>query len=559
MVGYKTIESGPADPSGSPTTTWRDPAGPNRPENELIGQQYIGDNAADNYPLKVSAAEGRNRVWRYSSLADLAAGTSATVGTAIVGWEWDARASNGREPAGVQTLASSPVTGNLVQGAGGAYSFGSATQTSTIYRAASGAQVFSTGTNNWWRGLSHNVHGQGEPNARIQQATANVLSDMGARPTSIAGGLQLDALGAPQVTSTSPAAGASAVALDAPVKATFDRELDPGTVGAGDLTVTGPDGAVSGAVSLDNATKSVVFRADDPLEPNSAYTATLGTAIKSWHGDAPAAPLTWTFTAGPGVPPKVLTTTPAADATGVFTDATIRARTDRKLDPATVTSSSFTVRPASGGSPVAAQASYDAATRTARLTPDARLAPSTRYTAEVGTGVQASDGLALADPVSWSFTTGTNLQVASRFPAADANGISDLTAVRIGFSRAVDASTVNSGSVRLAGPGGTPVAASVSFDPASSTAALVPSSGLLLSTTYTVTVGSDIRAARRRARRRRVVELHHRRDVAPRPAGHQPAARHGRHGRLQRRRRQGGLRPLARRDERHPAELHADP
>ncbi|MDP9294794.1 MAG: hypothetical protein M3O90_10300, partial [Actinomycetota bacterium] len=54
MVGYKTIESGPVDPSGIATTTWRDPAGPNRPENELIGQQYVGDNAAENYPLKVS-------------------------------------------------------------------------------------------------------------------------------------------------------------------------------------------------------------------------------------------------------------------------------------------------------------------------------------------------------------------------------------------------------------------------------------------------------------------------------------------------------------------------
>ena len=33
MVAYKTIESGPADPSGVSTSTWRDPAGPNQPEN----------------------------------------------------------------------------------------------------------------------------------------------------------------------------------------------------------------------------------------------------------------------------------------------------------------------------------------------------------------------------------------------------------------------------------------------------------------------------------------------------------------------------------------------
>ena len=118
MVGYKTIESGPADPSGFSTTTWRDPAGPNQPENALIGQMYIGENLADDFPLRVSAAEGKNRIWRYTPLADLAAGATAAIGSALVGWEWDARFDNGLEPAGVQTLATSAVAGNLIQNNG---------------------------------------------------------------------------------------------------------------------------------------------------------------------------------------------------------------------------------------------------------------------------------------------------------------------------------------------------------------------------------------------------------------------------------------------------------
>ena len=114
MIAYKTVESGPEDPSGTSTSTWRDPAGPNRPENELIGQMYVGDNANTFFPLRVSAEQGQSRVWRHTSLASLPAGTSANVGTDLVGWEWDARVDNGAEPPGVTAVAASPVNGGLV-------------------------------------------------------------------------------------------------------------------------------------------------------------------------------------------------------------------------------------------------------------------------------------------------------------------------------------------------------------------------------------------------------------------------------------------------------------
>lgn len=58
QVCYKTTESGAADPV-TPTTTWRDPAGANQPENGLLGQMYIGDNGSIFFPLVVSAAQGR--------------------------------------------------------------------------------------------------------------------------------------------------------------------------------------------------------------------------------------------------------------------------------------------------------------------------------------------------------------------------------------------------------------------------------------------------------------------------------------------------------------------
>ena len=495
VVGYKTIESGPADPSGIPTTTWRDPAGPNRPENELIGQMYVGENLGKDFPMRVSAAEGRNRFWRYTPLNDLDAGTFEQFGTALLGWEWDARVDNGREPPGVQTLASTPVDGQLIQDNGRFQSPGTTTVNSTLYRAASGALVFSSGTNNWWRGLALNVHGAGEPNVRVQQATMNVLADMGVRPTTPASGLTVDPVGPPAVTSTTPANGAGSVVPTSALTATFDRELDPTTVDDSDMTVTAFDGTVvSGTVTLDNATRTLTWRATDALEAFTSYTARVTTGVKSWHGDAASAHQ-WTFSTGPGTPPIVVARTPATGAGAVPTDAPVTARFDRKLNPASVTASTFSLRPTAGGAAVAAGLSYDTATRTARLQPSARLSQSTSYTTELTTGILATDGTAMSAGVSWSFTTGVNLQVSERYPAPLASGLSPAVAVRATFSRAADPATVTTDTVRLTGPGGTPVPATVSYEPATRTARLVPTSPLSLLATYTVTVSGDVHAA----------------------------------------------------------------
>ena len=140
---------------------------------------YVGDNSSAFFPLNVNAAQGSDRVFRYTSLQGQSVGSSATVGTSIVGWEWDARVANGSEPSGVKTLASSPVSGNIIQSNGTSYLSGPATSNAAKYTASSGALVFSTGTNQWARELALNGDGAGEPDARIQQVTTNVLCGHG--------------------------------------------------------------------------------------------------------------------------------------------------------------------------------------------------------------------------------------------------------------------------------------------------------------------------------------------------------------------------------------------
>jgi len=182
QVTYKSTQSGGADPSGIPTGTWRDPAGINQPENGLSGVMYVGDRDYVGFPLVVSAAQGADRIWRSTGLDRQAPGSSTRIGSNLVGWEWDARVANGAEPPGTTTLAASPVSGNLVQNFGQSVTPGSTVSTMVKYRAASGATVVTTGTSWWNRGLARNPSNEGEPDRRIQQATTNILADMGALP-----------------------------------------------------------------------------------------------------------------------------------------------------------------------------------------------------------------------------------------------------------------------------------------------------------------------------------------------------------------------------------------
>jgi hypothetical protein len=104
----------------------------------------------------------------------------------------------------------------------------------------------------------------------------------------------------PTVVSTSPAAGASGVAVGVAPRATFSEAVQPASVS---FTLTGPSGAVAGAVSYDSANNASVFTPSSPLAGSTSYTATVSGA-KDTAGNTMTSPTTWTFTTG--VPPLPL-------------------------------------------------------------------------------------------------------------------------------------------------------------------------------------------------------------------------------------------------------------
>ena len=81
----------------------------------------------------------------------------------------------------------------------------------SLYRAPSGAFVFGAGTVQWAWGLDGNNPGHKPVDLNMQQATVNLLADMGAQPTTIESGLIAQAPStdtvAPTSTITSPAPG----------------------------------------------------------------------------------------------------------------------------------------------------------------------------------------------------------------------------------------------------------------------------------------------------------------------------------------------------------------
>lgn len=107
--------------------------------------------------------------------------------------------------------------------------------------------------------------------------------------------------------------------------------------------------------------------------------------------------------AGDGSAPAVSTVAPTSGSTGVATTAAITATFSEALDPATVTSATFTVEDA-GGHAAAGTVSSDGSAAT--FTP-AGLTPLTTYTVTLTTGIRDLAGNPLATSRTWHFTTVT--------------------------------------------------------------------------------------------------------------------------------------------------------
>lgn len=195
LITYKdTHFDAQTDPTGIWTGTWRDPrfsppGDGGRPENGLTGVAYMVDPPTD-FAMKVSAAFGKLRFWRNTPLATMTTGT-LTLANATLGYEFDADLDNGSRPNGLFHLTEqTEAVQSKLQDYGNTVGPGTVTHSMTEYRAPSGALVFGSGTVQWSFGLDGDHDGPASTaNTTQQQATVNLLADMGAQPATLATGL----------------------------------------------------------------------------------------------------------------------------------------------------------------------------------------------------------------------------------------------------------------------------------------------------------------------------------------------------------------------------------
>ena len=219
MVCYKeSWADAKIDPSQEWTGTWRDPrfsppANGGRPENALVGTAYIANDT--DLALQVPAEQGRYRFWRGTSVAALTPGQTATLAPHTIGYESNEDLDNGFRPPGLIRLSTTVgTTPEYLRDFGREVSPGQTTHHLTLYRATSGALVFSAGTIQWAWGLDSVHDGVRSPaDPAMQQATMNLFADMGILPATTMAGMQTPTPSGdnqpPTVQITSPAAGAT--------------------------------------------------------------------------------------------------------------------------------------------------------------------------------------------------------------------------------------------------------------------------------------------------------------------------------------------------------------
>ncbi|WP_433304037.1 Ig-like domain-containing protein [Actinoplanes sp. CA-030573] len=102
---------------------------------------------------------------------------------------------------------------------------------------------------------------------------------------------------APAVTSTTPAGGATGVALTAPITVRFSEGMAAGTITAANLELRGPGGALVGrTVAYDATGQAAVITPSAALAASTTYTVTVRTGVTDAAGNALAADHQFSFT-----------------------------------------------------------------------------------------------------------------------------------------------------------------------------------------------------------------------------------------------------------------------
>jgi len=103
--------------------------------------------------------------------------------------------------------------------------------------------------------------------------------------------------GAPGVVSVTPLPGATNVAVNTVVSATFNMPMDPSSLNTSTFKLAAPGGALAkGTVALDSTHTMATFTPANGLVVGTTYTATITTGVMTAGKTPMSANYVWTFT-----------------------------------------------------------------------------------------------------------------------------------------------------------------------------------------------------------------------------------------------------------------------
>ncbi len=301
----------------------------------------------------------------------------------------------------------------------------------------------------------------------------------------------------PTVVFATPACGVTNVPVDIKaITVTFSTSMAGATINDTSFTVAGPRTTpIAGVVSYSAASNTAQFAPTDPLPPNTLITVTITTGAESALGMAMAANSVCSFTtaaAAAGTPPTVASLSPSCSATGVPINDKIAVTFSEAMDPNTITGANLMVT-GPGTTPIAGAITYVVASNIATFTPNVNLPAGTLITVTATTGVKDLADTAMVNNFSCGFTTAIAPSsiaptVISTSPSCHAIGVALNTQVAATFSEAMDPATITGSTFTVTGPGTTAVPGNVAYAGTGSAATFTPTSNLVSSTVYTLTV-----------------------------------------------------------------------
>lgn len=243
----------------------------------------------------------------------------------------------------------------------------------------------------------------------------------------------------PEITSISPADGATNVPVDVEIKLTLSETLDINTIKTGTLTLSG-GGSSDLAWQFVISGTSATIKPDNPLKESTEYTLRLTTAVKDKAGNALKETFSSQFTTTDTSAPTITEKSPSSGDENVELNTPITVNFSEDIDASTVTSSTFQVKVNTS----AVSGSFNVNDNTVTFNPDSDFAGSTQVTVTVG-GIEDLNGNAF-DGTAWSFTTRSTqtLSVSGWTPGTDAVRVGIDEKVVVTFSDNIDASSVNS-------------------------------------------------------------------------------------------------------------------